>query len=79
MQVTKFKFSKKPVTTIVRPTQLGEKLLDGGKSLVGLALVATVNAIALAVFKDMINANVKDVRENTKQAFHYVKNECKQQ
>jgi hypothetical protein len=77
MQATKFKFSKTPITSITRPTQLGEKILDGGKSLLGLAIAATASAIFTAIFRDAMNANCKDVREHSKQAFQYVVNECK--
>ena len=77
MQATKFKFGKKPITTITRPTQLGEKVLDGGKSLLGLMVWATVSALATAVFRDLSNASCKDFREHSKQTFQYVRNECR--
>ena len=77
MQATKFKFTKNPVTSITRPTQLGEKVLDGGKSLLRVAIAATVSAIFTAILRDSINTNVKDVRDYSRQTFQYVKNECK--
>ena len=76
-EVYKFKWRKAPIETITRPTVIGEKIMSGGKSLLGLAVWATASAIATAVFRDLSNANCKDVREYTKQVSQYIKNESK--
>lgn len=76
-EVYKFIGKKSPITTILRPTQLGEKVLEGGKSLLGLAVWATASVIATAIFRDLSNSSCKDVRECGKQTFQYIKNEVK--
>ena len=76
-EVYKSRLRKSPIKSITRPTQLGEKVIDGGKSLLGLMVWATVSALATAIFRDLSNASCKDVRECGKQAYQYVKNEIK--
>ena len=77
MQVSKLKFKKAPIESVIRPTQFGEKVLEGGKSLLELAVVATLSTILTAVFRDAINTRCKDTREYGKQTLQYIRNEVK--
>lgn len=76
-EVYKLKLRKSPIKTITRPTVLGEKIIDGGKSLLSLMISATAGAIVTAIFRDLNNTNVKDVREYGKQISQFVKNESR--
>lgn len=76
-KVYKCKLRKSPIKSITRPTVLGEKFIDGGKSLLRLMVWATASALTTAIFRDLSNANCKDVREYSKQISQYVKNEVK--
>lgn len=73
-EVMKFKFSNKEVEEILVPNQLGESVKEALLSILSIAVVSTISAVATGLCRNTQNKAVNDLKESSLQSYRLVRN-----